>query len=179
MVLISLRKKTHREPLGGFTQNRSGSVMTRLMGKKKHVLFFIFDSISSSLILFSFSLFLLSYFAFFSAFSFSSPSLYLSVSRCLNVFLMLFPSHISLSLLFLYLHNGRLRRVPQRLCAGKRGITRIYTPIWVAFNEARYSPALLEAAVFHVFISTSCRMFLGDVPNHSVFCVVIVQSDMV
>lgn len=34
----------------------------------------------------------------------------------------------------------------------EKGITRIYIPIWVAFNEAKYSPALLEAAVFHVFI---------------------------
>ncbi len=34
----------------------------------------------------------------------------------------------------------------------EKGITRIYIPIWVAFNEAKYSPALLKAAVFHVFI---------------------------
>lgn len=34
----------------------------------------------------------------------------------------------------------------------EKGITCIYIPIWVAFNEAKYSPALLGAAVFHVFI---------------------------
>lgn len=34
----------------------------------------------------------------------------------------------------------------------EKGITCIYIPIWVAFNQAKYSPALLEAAIFHVFI---------------------------
>lgn len=37
------------------------------------------------------------------------------------------------------------------VCREKR-ITRIYIPIWVAFNETKYSPALFEATVFHVFI---------------------------
>lgn len=44
----------------------------------------------------------------------------------------------------------------------EKGITRIYIPIWVAFDKAKYSQALLEAAVFHVFnFFMSCRMFRG------------------
>ena len=34
----------------------------------------------------------------------------------------------------------------------EKGITRLYSPIWVAFHQAKYSPALLEAAAFHLFI---------------------------
>lgn len=35
---------------------------------------------------------------------------------------------------------------------GEKGITRFYSPIWVAFSAATYSPALLEAAASHLFI---------------------------
>lgn len=34
----------------------------------------------------------------------------------------------------------------------QKGITPICIPIWVVFNEAKCSPALLETVVFHVFL---------------------------
>lgn len=55
----------------------------------------------------------------------------------------------------------------------EKGITCIYIPIWVAFNETKYSPALLGAAVFHVFIF----YVLHYVPDYSVFCALIGQKD--
>lgn len=38
------------------------------------------------------------------------------------------------------------------VCEAGRGITRICVPIWVAFDEAKHSPVLSEAVVFHVFL---------------------------
>lgn len=62
----------------------------------------------------------------------------------------------------------------------EKGITRIYIPIWVAFNEAKYSPAFVEGLLYFMYsFSMSCRMFLGYVLDYSMFCVLIVRKDTV
>lgn len=57
-------------------------------------------------------------------------------------------THISFCSFFIYIMGGL--DVCRNDCV--QGITRIYTPIWVVSDQAKYSPALLGAALFHVFI---------------------------
>lgn len=59
----------------------------------------------------------------------------------------------------------------------QKGITRIYAPIWVALNEAKYSPALLEAAIFHVFIFDVPQNVPRRCTDYSVLCGLIGQKD--
>lgn len=72
------------------------------------------------------------------------------------------------------------------VCEAGRGITRICVSIWVAFDEAKYSPVLSEAVVFHVFTPPHTPPFMsrgkmssGYVPDYAVFCVLIGQDDTV
>lgn len=139
--------------------------------------FSLFPALFSSLSLFSLSPVAISLFPLFSVslLSFCSTCIlhHLYVCLChthissLSLFL-----SVSLILPFLYLHNGRLRQVPQRLCAGRTGITRIYVPIWVAFNKAKYSPAFVggcDISCIHFPCPAECSQAMYRIIPCSVF----------
>ena len=132
MVLIS-RRKRRTGSLGDFTQYHIGSVMTHL-----NSIFYPF--LFKSLSIFSTSV---------SSSLFISPSLFFMFHmHYLCVLPTLCDTHISFCSFFIYIMGGL--DVCRNDCV--QGITRIYTPIWVASDQAKYSPALLGAALFHVFI---------------------------
>lgn len=59
-----------------------------------------------------------------------------------------------------------------------KGINRIYIPIWVAFTEAKHSPALLETVVFHsIHFLWTTEIFLESGLDYSMFCVLLVGQN--
>lgn len=132
MVLIS-RRKRRTGSLGDFTQYHIGSVMAHFMGKTLFFTLFSLNPFSRSIFSTSVSC----------SFFISSSLFFMFHMHYLCVLLTLCATHI-----IIYIMGGL--DVCRNDCV--QGITRIYTPIWVAFNQAKYSPALLGAALFHIFI---------------------------